>query len=223
MRALSPRETLDVWDAGCQTTATNRALLLLQAACPEMERDELAHLPVGERDRRLLALREWAFGPAIEGRADCPRCGEALECSFPLDAIRVASPLIENHEEFRLPDSADLLAIEAMTDIDQARAVLLDRCVAKTVPPAMVEAVLARMEQADAQARVRLDFECPSCANRWTSLFDIVEFFWTEIHAWVRRLLREVHTLASAYGWSEGAIVALSPRRRQMYLDMVEG
>ncbi|HEX2516118.1 MAG TPA: phage baseplate protein, partial [Chloroflexota bacterium] len=36
-----------------------------------------------------------------------------------------------------------------------------------------------------------------------------------------RRLLREVHTLARAYGWREAEILALPGRRRQTYLDLV--
>ncbi len=35
------------------------------------------------------------------------------------------------------------------------------------------------------------------------------------------RLLREVHTLARAYGWSEGAILELGSARRERYLELV--
>jgi hypothetical protein len=37
---------------------------------------------------------------------------------------------------------------------------------------------------------------------------------------WVRRLLREVHTLALAYGWREADILNMSARRRRFYLEM---
>jgi hypothetical protein len=36
-------------------------------------------------------------------------------------------------------------------------------------------------------------------------------------------MLRDVHALATAYGWREADIVAMSPWRRQVYLDMVSG
>ena len=36
----------------------------------------------------------------------------------------------------------------------------------------------------------------------------------------VARILREVHTLAAAYGWSEAEILALSPARRRVYLEL---
>ena len=41
--------------------------------------------------------------------------------------------------------------------------------------------------------------------------------------AWAVRLLGEVHELASAYGWREHDVLALSPWRRQAYLQMVRG
>ncbi len=52
--------------------------------------------------------------------------------------------------------------------------------------------------------------------------FDIVSFLWNELNAWAIRTLREVHILASAYGWSETDILAMSPWRRQFYLEVLE-
>jgi hypothetical protein len=70
------------------------------------------------------------------------------------------------------------------------------------------------------EAEVMLDFACPSCGHRWQGLFDIAAFFWREIRAQARRLLREVHLLASAYGWREADILVMSPRRRQAYMEL---
>ena len=47
-----------------------------------------------------------------------------------------------------------------------------------------------------------------------------MSFLWTEIEAWAWRMLSDVHTLARAYGWGERDILALSPTRRQFYLEM---
>ena len=35
------------------------------------------------------------------------------------------------------------------------------------------------------------------------------------------RLMRDIHLLASAYGWTEAEVLSLSAWRRQAYLDMV--
>jgi hypothetical protein len=50
---------------------------------------------------------------------------------------------------------------------------------------------------------------------------DPVTFFWSELQATARRILLQVHTLASAYGWSEREILGLSDTRRSLYLQMV--
>ncbi len=79
------------------------------------------------------------------------------------------------------------------------------------------------MEEADPQGNVQLALDCPACGHRWLQAFDILTYLWREIDDWAQRTLREVHLLASAYGWSEQAILALSARRRHMYLEMVLG
>jgi hypothetical protein len=50
---------------------------------------------------------------------------------------------------------------------------------------------------------------------------DIASYLWSEIHAWAGRMLRDVHALAAAYGWREADILAMSPWRRQAYLEMI--
>ena len=75
--------------------------------------------------------------------------------------------------------------------------------------------------RADPQASVRLALTCPACAHGSERPFDVVAYLWIEVDAWARRTLAEVHALAAAYGWSEREILALSARRRQLYLELV--
>jgi hypothetical protein len=49
-----------------------------------------------------------------------------------------------------------------------------------------------------------------------------VSYLWAEVHSWALRTLHEVNVLASAYGWRESDILALSQWRRQAYLEMVQ-
>ena len=78
------------------------------------------------------------------------------------------------------------------------------------------------MALVDPQADVQLALSCPACGQQWRATFDVVSFLWDELDAWARRLLREVHTLASAYHWREADILAMSRWRRQYYLDLVQ-
>jgi len=242
MRALTASEMLSVWERGAALALPQRALLLLGVALPETPPDDLHHFSVGRRDELLLQLRAAAFGPQLEATSACPHCGEKLEMTFSTDDLRASSaeaigaePLalqIAGHSlTFRLPDALDLAELAAFSDPDLAENALLRRCVLSVsageralapdqLPEPVLDALAARLAEADPQAHLQLALTCPACDHRWTKAFDIVGFFWHEIEAWAGRLLREVHLLASAYGWSEAEIVALSPTRRRIYLEM---
>lgn len=83
--------------------------------------------------------------------------------------------------------------------------------------------IAALMAEADPQADVELALTCPGCGIAWGVPFDIGMFLWWELDARARRLLQDVSVLASAYGWREADVLALTPRRRQLYLELVSG
>jgi len=244
MRPLSAAELLDTWEQGLSRPACARALVLLAAASPDVSHDAVATLSVGERDRRLLTLREWTFGSQLTSVANCSACGERLEWILNVADLRVSEqPQLSGDlsleldrycVSFRLPNTLDLAAVADSHDAASAGKLLLEKCVLEArsdgqtisineVPAAVTDAVAKRMAEADPQADLRLDLSCPACGHRWQALFDIDSFFWSEINAWAQRVLTEVHALASAYGWRERDILDLSPRRRQFYLGLVSG
>jgi len=243
MRALSAGELLTVWEHGVSQLPSQRALALLAAACAnETPPDRLAHLSIGQRDERLLDLRERTFGQHLAAISACPACSEVLEFTVNAADIRVA-PASKPAEtiglahagyelQFRLPNTLDLVTVDQSADRQTNSQILLKRCLtfarcagaevpAEDLPSEVVAAVSERMAEADPQADVQLDLACPQCEHRWHSPLDIVSFFWSEINALALRLLNDVHALASAYGWSEAAILALAPTRRQAYLDLI--
>jgi hypothetical protein len=134
----------------------------------------------------------------------------------------------------RAPNSLDLIAIIGRHDTVAARLQLLERCLSdimregapvsiEQLPDEVIGAAVDRIAQADPQADVRLALSCPQCEHQWQASFDIGPFFWSEIHVWAQRVLREVHTLALAYGWPEMDILTMSPWRRQFYLSCIGG
>lgn len=242
MRALSATELLSVWERGFDQSPVQRGLKLLAVACPEVPPDGLAALSIGRRDARLLSLREQLFGSQLTSLTSCPACGERVELNFNMSDIRVAADpeapetltlkTSEYEIDFRLPNSLDLERLDVSTDTAVNRRRLLEQCVltarrgteevpAGQLPEEIVRAIAERMEQADPQANMQLALLCPQCAHQWQAPLDIVSFLWSEIHAWAGRLLREVHALALAYGWRETDILALSPWRRQAYLELI--
>jgi len=236
MLALTASELLDIWECGQAAYPFERAQALLEAAYPSTPPAELVGLTVGERDRRLLALREATFGSHISAVARCAACTASLELAFHTSDIMTlpsANGAVHRAElggffvEFRLPTGRDL----AEADLDAPGLDLLRRCTIAAhhsggpidpaeLPDDVVDAVVARMAEADPQARVDIAVACPTCGGNWDTPFDVVSYFWTEIDSWAGRTLREVHTLASAYGWREADILAMSPHRRRSYLEL---
>jgi hypothetical protein len=133
---------------------------------------------------------------------------------------------------YRLPDSFDLAEIVQVADVTEARRRLLDRCILQAtrdgaeagldqVPDGVLALVAEQVAAHDPLAEIELALACPICGHQWQLFFDIASFLWLKIEMRAGRLLREVHTLARAYGWREADILALSPGRRQAYLEMV--
>ncbi|GAB4578147.1 MAG: hypothetical protein Fur0022_08800 [Anaerolineales bacterium] len=239
MRPLSASQLLTLWETGLSQPPLLRALSLLRTVYPDTPLETLATLPIGERDSRLLTLRAITFGPQLNSLARCPKCRERLELTFDVDNIRTEAKCdhetlnlsVENYDvTFRLPNTLDLIALTDHHRPDSRG--LLERCLftathagtpcpVRELPEAVVQAIAEKMSTADPQAEVLLALTCPTCQQEWQATFDILSYFWMEIHAWAQRILREVHLLAARYGWSETYILALTPLRRAMYLQMI--
>ncbi len=243
MHILNEEQIVHLWEMGLSQHPLDRALTLLMTAFPEASRQQLARLSIGRRDACLFALREQTFGPRLNSLATCPSCGEQFEFALDTAKLPVAAniepaareytlAMEEGEIVFRLPDSLDLAAIISCGDVESARSALALRCILRTgrdgagippeqLPASLIDAMVAQMDSCDPLAVMDVPLDCAACGLRWTLLFDIVSFFWTEITAQAHRLLREVHTLAAHYGWREADILALSAIRRQYYLEMV--
>src|SRR5262249_38180379 len=151
---------------------------LLAAASPESSPEALGSLTVGERDARLLALRQSTFGSKLKSLASCPRCGERIEAAFDIadiptqfgteprtDAFHVS---VEEYElRFRLPNALDVAAVVDAPDLPSARNRLLDGCLTAihragaetpldSLPESVVQMVIERMEAADPRANLWL-------------------------------------------------------------------
>lgn len=242
MRALSAAELLTAWEEGRGRPPVDQALILLRLALPEVPLPRLKRLGFGQRDSLLLRLRESIFGPQVVGLFRCSGCRESVELDFRVADIQTSPALdelasfalnVDGYDvRFRLPDGADLARIGSCKDIAEAKQRLLEQVVLSVhergeekptgaLPTAVVDAIANRMAEADPQANVKIGFTCPSCAQNGEAVFDPVSFLLTEIDTWALRILREVHLLASAYGWPEADILAMSGWRRQKYLEMV--
>lgn len=240
---MKPDELLRTWEHSLTASPVRRALNLLSAADPDLTYEQLQALPVGQRDGRLIALRETLFGSLLTCLITCPQCGERLEITLdstqfralPLNTTALVVHKLTSGEyeiKYRLPNSVDMQAIADLPDPGQARQALFERCLqdvtcagaaldASAMPEEILDATAGEMAALDPLADIQIEMVCPACSRHWMVTFDIVSYLWSEINAWATRILHEVHQLASAYGWSEADILALSPMRRQFYLEMI--
>ncbi|RAN77915.1 hypothetical protein B5P43_17895 [Bacillus sp. SRB_336] len=228
-------QLLEVWERGLEQEPVRRALTLLAAARPLESAEELAGWPLGRRDAALLAFRAEVFGPELDAIAQCPGCGLDVELSFtaqsltPGDAARSVTIRRDGYDvTLRAVTSNDLIGLESAG----GPTALVRRCVAEArasgspvapeaLPAAFVEALGEELGRADPAATTELALECPDCARHWLAPFHIASYLWAELHHWAGRMLLDVDALARAYGWSERDILALAPRRRQAYLELV--
>lgn len=235
MRSLSASELLDAWERALAHSALERPLTLL-AAATDQARDEIAEWSIGARNAKLLELRAQVFGDQANAVTNCPACSERLEMNLRVSDFRVPSASSQARTRefrvngcaltYRLPNTNDLIAALYARDFSTARETLLERVVVKVdgapeLDAHLVDELTAQLERDEPLAAMRVGLKCPNCSHAWETVFDIANFFWLELDAWARRILREVHTLASAYGWNENEILALSPQRRQLYLEMI--
>lgn len=253
MRNPSAAELLKVWERTLDRSSVHHALELLATAFPEYTLERLARLSIGQRDTLLLTLREYLFGTRLESLATCPQCRQQIELVFSTSDISTESTLpaigdptdvtlsltMEGYKvDFRLPNSADLAAMEADIAVDHVREQLLHQCIQSVtrivknkeeevpgditqLPVSLIDAMAARMAEADPQADTQLALTCPDCGHAWSAVFDIVSYLMEEINRWARHMLREIHHLARAYGWREADILAMAPIRRRAYLELL--
>src|SRR5512139_1477437 len=87
-RPLDDAALLAAWERTLRLTRPWREVALLSAVTGAPA-EELARLPVGERDRRLLLLRERAFGGRLECESSCPACGARLEFELEAESLRL--------------------------------------------------------------------------------------------------------------------------------------
>jgi hypothetical protein len=235
---LGAQQIIGVWERGRRASSHDRALLLAELALgPGVE---LAGLAIGDRDRALAEQRIATYGAVAPACVVCPACSEGLEFRVDFAAVcglgepgdRGGSFVIEIESfrvEFRLPSTADLLAITQ--NAAHGRAVLIERIILvaeregdrvspSSLPVSVIAALEAEIERLDPISDIRFGQTCPACQHRFVAPFDVARFCWHELDVDARRLLQEVDVLARVYGWSEAEILALSRARRSTYLEI---
>jgi hypothetical protein len=236
MRPLSASTVIEVWERGSGRPPVERALVML-SACTDEPAGSLPALTVGQRDVRLMAMYRRLFGETLSAFAECPQCSERLEYSMSTRDLNITREIPADGENLtlvcgdcslrlRLPNSLDLRVASQCRTVAEARTLLAQRCIVtasvdvEELPDSIVEKIAARLAEADPLAEMLIHLTCTACRHQWQTVLDIEQFLWIKVASLAKRLLREVHVLARAYGWPEAEILAMTATRRQFYLEM---
>ena len=251
MRLPTPAELLRVWEVGLTQTPLERCLHLLRVSTDAPDFNHPARLSIGERDARLLQLREWLFGTRLLNKALCPSCAETAEWEDDTRRLMLQPPEPDNTpipplaREFLLEEAGVSVRFRLPNSLNLHRALtnpiyranpnqLLADCILRWESPTaglpvdkwpdtLVDALNRRMADEDPQADIQMAVGCPACGHGWSVRFDIMEYLWAEIDNWARHLLQDVAVLARAFGWAEADILSMTPQRRQLYIDLIHG
>src|SRR5215217_7461624 len=237
LRPLTGRE--EEWvTLHADTPAAQMTTKILSACFVRLEdvpvNSEIAgKLLVGDRDFLILQLRRMTLGDRFAAVFSCPACKLTMDVEFlahdifieprPQKTTTYTWHSGDRPIHFRLPNGADQ---EAVADLatDEAVEILLARCVIEeggTLTAEEQAAVIAEMDRLAPQIDLELELNCPECGHSFTTPFDCTAFFFSQLRAQSRHLLREVHYLALHYHWSEAEILGLQRSRRRGYLALL--
>ena len=210
---------LQAWERGSGRPLGERAAYALHIA---PQSDQPAPTALFERDAALLRLRIDLLGPLVDAVVHCPACGSAFDVPVDLTVLEppaVAAEAVTVTADgysvvVRPPAPEDLHGLDHLDPAAFADA-LFRRCVETATwfgEPVAVAVLPDAIRRAAAQAL---------CGAGWRAPVDIARMVLGDIDAWVTRQLADVHRIASVYHWTERDILALSPARRQFYLEAI--
>jgi hypothetical protein len=223
-------DLIRLWPPPATGSAHERVVGLLVA----LNGPAAARVTLGTHHRQLLALHRDLVGTALEAVVTCRHCATDSEFPVPVEAVLdLPAPLPENivtvevdavRETFRLPTVEDLDATHGLAYDDAVRR--LAECThVGGGAPLLGSGDLARLaaawDEADPAGDVTVDVDCVGCGAPLAVSVDPVEFVTRDLDRFLDRVLREVHALATAYGWTEETILALPTSRRRRYLELV--
>lgn len=193
--------------------------------------------PVGARIAallQLLALTDGCESLSLRSRCTEPGCGEVFELELPLAALVNETPDAAPLQialgggravTMRRPTGQDLRDWRALapTSRENALSVMLDTlCLEGRVTPHDEAALAAAIATHDSLVAFAVACRCPACGTAHEVPVDLEGVVLARLSARQRMLLREVHQLASRYGWTESDVLAIPPTRRARYLALIE-
>jgi hypothetical protein len=191
-----------------------------------------ASLSVSEHDRLLAAIFRRLYGDKAVCHATCADCRESFEFELPLDRIlaeqeaeaeRWGAPdaegwwTTEEGVRFRAPTAGEVL----VADVKTLRALCLDE--ASEGAPLAAFDLEAALAAAAPTLSIDVAVTCPHCETSQNARFDIARHLARSLQRELPFLVREVHLIASTYGWAHDEIMALTRVDRRAFAGLIAG
>ncbi|GEL97438.1 hypothetical protein [Cellulomonas terrae] len=231
----SAHATLTLWEALTSTVPAARGAVVLTARGAAPDVASACDEPLAASAAAALDELRERSGPTLATVLECPACSEVLDVPLDLQALASSARSVDEETDpperrvpwgagevvVRAPTTTDLL--DALTAPDPARH-LRERC--ETWPPGahttddVLDEVARAADDLTGLAGATVRSTCPGCDHDVTADVDVVDLLTARVTDQARALLTEVAELAAAYGWSQDAVLAMSPVRRRAYLDL---
>jgi len=227
---LNAETLIELAERATQLSAGQWSLAFLQAAFPQAVRDDLLDLPVGTRDRLIMAVRARLVAAPLRAEPKCADCGGRFELTLMPEDLGLGSDAgptdpgaravrIEGQEVMLRPVRlSDLLAVENMSDISQAVRLLAERACDGDLSGIPLKALETTLEELDPAADIWIKTHCPECGAAHNLSFDPVHYTAQELRQYAQQILRDVVDIARAFHWSEHDILTLPDSRRAYYV-----
>lgn len=234
----------DEWAVHSASTRTAVDLLQRLVDWPSGETGDAAGLTAPDRDALLAVIYSKAYGDRVDTTAYCAACGSPYDISFSLaDLCDIlahipAGEKIETLSDgtfrsgsglrFRLAVAHDELEVSLLPEAEGARA-LAASCLLESDPHADFSSddqTLAELESAMEELAPVFDVDintiCPECRSPQTIRFDLQFYLLRALEQDRARLAREIHYIASAYGWSLQEVLSLERTERRRLVQFIE-
>ncbi len=199
---------------------------------------------VSERLQGLLAVANASIGASTAAVAVCSNadCREQVELQLGLSSFADEEPANEfdwlspegEKISCRLPTGQDQLAwqnhAQAGQDAqDNDESWLAKRLIEDTtkqptpmqLPDTWIESLGIALNTVDPLTALDIDVSCPFCHQSLRVDVDLEQLLIEGLRLQQRRLIEQIHRLASSYHWSESDIASLPSWRRERYLARV--
>lgn len=192
-----------------------------------------------KRLQALLAITTATRGSELVLSVHCSnrQCRERIE--LPLDLTRFQQNMAEEVFVCNIGDRAFTMRLPNGRDQDhwlqqqdESFAAIAKKLVLRidaekpgddwTFPEAWLAHAGEALEQHDELMTLKLNAKCPVCALDLAFAIDLEAELLTCLSQAQKKLLLDVHQLALAYHWTEKEILALSPKRRNFYLNQLQ-